>query len=338
MAELPVPVPAVEHAAPLAGGLDRLLRQGGQPFVVRALAADWPLVKAGLESAHSARAYLVDHARDRDFPVSMAEPDAAGRLFYSDDMQVNFREGTGRLERIFAGFDAAEGSDRVPTVYLGSLDVDHYFLGLREANRVDLGERDPVVKIWIGNATRIAAHSDTPDNLAVCAVGRRRFTLFPPDQFTNLYLGPLDNTPAGRAVSMVDHDNPDPDRHPGYAAALAVAQVAELEPGDAVHIPSGWYHRVEALDPFNVLVNYWWRESPRWMGEPGDAMLHALLSIRDLPEDQRAVWRAMFDHYVFSGGERAAEHLPEAARGVLAPLRADTAGRLRSFLLRSLSR
>ena len=24
-------------------------------------------------------------------------------------------------------------------------------------------------------------------------------------------------------------------------------------------IPMDWYHHVEALDPLNMLVNYWWR-------------------------------------------------------------------------------
>ena len=60
--------------------------------------------------------------------------------------------------------------------------------------------------------------------------------------------------------------------------------------------------------------------------------------IRDLPDDEKAHWRAMFDHYVFANGPDVTDHIPEAARGVLAPLTTDTAGRLRAFLLRALSR
>jgi hypothetical protein len=201
-----------------------------------------------------------------------------------------------------------------------------------------MSPRDALASIWIGTPTRIAAHNDFPDNLACCAAGRRRFTLFPPDQFGNLYLGPIDHTPAGRAVSMVDFAAPDLAAYPNFAEALAHAQIADLEPGDALFIPSLWYHHVEASAPFNVLVNYWWRDTPRFLGQPQNALNHAILAIRDLPEAQRDVWRAMFEHYVFSGGDAAAAHVPVQGRGVLARFDAETAGRMHAFLLRSLSR
>ena len=232
--------------------------------------------------------------------------------------------------------DQMESRPDAPPIYLASIDVKGFFQGLHEANHVDLGTRQPLASIWIGTRTRVAAHNDTPANFACVAAGRRRFTLFPRDQFRNLYLGPVDNTPAGRAVSMVDFHAPDLDRFPRFAEALAHAQVAELAAGDALYIPSMWWHHVEGLDPFNILVNYWWRETPRWLGNPQDALNHAMMAIRDLPPADRNHWRAVFDHYVFGDATAAGAHIPEAGRGVLAPMTSESAARMRAFLLRQL--
>jgi hypothetical protein len=341
MAEADVVLAALPRVAELAlerAALDEQLRTANAPFVVRGLAADWPLVQAGLTGPEAVRDYLVSHARDRTFPVSMGMPGAGERLFYDAAMDVNFRMAQGPLDKILDGIIANAGKRDAPVIYLSSIDIEAYFTGLAEANPMPLGTRQPITSIWIGNRTRIAAHNDVPDNLAVCAVGKRRFVLFPPGQMANLYPGPLDNTPAGRPVSMVDLRTPDLDRYPRFAEALKHALIADLEPGDALHIPSLWWHHVEGLSAFNVLVNYWWRDVSAFMGHPEDALYHAMLAIRDLPDEARARWREQFEHYVFSGGAAAAEHLPEAARGILAPLSSETAGQIKAKLLRGLSR
>ena len=190
----------------------------------------------------------------------------------------------------------------------------------------------------IGNRTRIAAHYDIPDNVACVAVGRRRFTLFPPDQLRNLYIGPIDVTPAGQSISLVDFHDPDFERFPGFRDALEHAQVAELEPGDAIFIPGMWWHHVEGLDDLNVLVNYWWRDVPAFLGNPLDALNHALLSIRDLPREQRDIWRDVFEHYVFGDENEAVSHIPPNARGVLSAVTDESARRLRALLIRNLNR
>lgn len=330
------PVPEVMVAD--AAELDRMLRAADRPFVVRGLAAHWPLVQAGRRSAEAARAYLLDHHRDRPFTVSVGVPGSGGRLFYDDAMAMNFRMMEAGLPEIFARIAEFSGKPEAPSIYLASIDMQQYFDGLHEANHIDLGPRELLASIWIGTRSRIAAHNDVPHNLAVCAVGRRRFTLFPREQFRNLYLGPVDNTPAGRAVSMIDFHAPDFDRHPRFAEALKTAQVADLAAGDAVFIPALWWHHVEGTEDFNVLVNYWWRDAPRWMGQPQEALNHAMMTIRDLPADQKAHWREMFDHYVFANDESVVAHIPEGGRGILGPMTPDLAGRIRAFLLRALSR
>lgn len=318
--------------------LDGALKGAREPFVIRGLARHWPLVLAAEQGAGAARDYLLRFARARPFAFSAAGPEARGRLHYGDDLAVNFHTASAPLEQIFAAMERAEKAAPGGTLYLGSIDIAAHFDGLDTENNLMLGDRDPLASIWIGTAAQIAAHNDFPDNLAVCAAGRRRFTLFPPEQFANLYLGPLDNTPAGRAVTMVDFDAPNWARFPRFAEAVRAGWTVELNAGDAIFIPSSWWHQVEGLAPFNILINYWWRDTPAWLGQPQDALNHAILAIRDLPEHEKNIWKQMFDHYVFDESGKAAEHLPEEKGGILDRLTAETAGRLRGFLLRALSR
>ena len=116
------------------------------------------------------------------------------------------------------------------------------------------------------------------------------------------------------------------------------AQVAELEPGDAIFIPSMWWHHIESLDSFNVLLNYWWRQSPAHMDSPMNALMLAIMSVRDLPEEQRKRGRTCFRHYVFEADGSTASHIPESARRVLAPLDDAAARELRARLIQKLNR
>jgi hypothetical protein len=221
---------------------------------------------------------------------------------------------------------------------VGSTPVDKCLPGFRDENDIEFGDIDPLASIWIGNRTRIAAHFDVPDNLACCAAGRRRFILFPPAEIKNLYVGPLDHNPGGQTISMVDFSQPDHDKHPRFQDALRNAQVAELEPGDAIFIPSMWWHHVEGLDGFNVLINYWWRQSPPFMDSPANVLEHALLSLRDLPREQREAWHEIFKFYIFEYDEESVGHIPDDRLGVLAPIDDAIARRLRARVLKKLNR
>ena len=195
-----------------------------------------------------------------------------------------------------------------------------------------------LVSIWIGNRSRVAAHFDFPDNLACCVAGSRRFTLFPPDALPNLYVGPLDLTPAGQQISLVDFAAPDFDAHPKFATALQSAQVAELAAGDALFIPGMWWHHVEALDTLNVLVNYWMTRTPDFLGSPADALTHAIMAIKNLSAEQRQAWLEQFNYYVFDDEPNRFDHIPETAKGRLGDVNERTARGLRAELLNRLNR
>jgi hypothetical protein len=316
-----------------------------RPTIFRGMARDWPLVRKGLDSPGALIADLKTRDSGRPVVGFTGPPEIEGRFFYEDEdlTRLNFRAEQVRLEafldRIAEGLEDPAG----PSLYIGSTDIDTYLPGLRAENdlRLDpeaLGGAEPTVSIWIGNRTVAAAHYDMSNNIACCVAGRRRFTLFPPDQVANLYPGPLEPTPGGQVVSLVDIRAPDFERFPRFQEAQAAAQTAELEPGDVLVYPALWWHQVEALEAFNVLVNYWWNPSPGFIDTPQTTLLHGLLSLRDRPEHEKQAWKAIFDFYVFGPADGASAHLPQAARGPLAPLDDRAARRLRAQLLNRLNR
>jgi hypothetical protein len=320
--------------------LDELLA-AEEPVVLRGLVRDWELTQAGRVSVADAMACLRGFDNHRPIQYSYGPPDIAGRVFYTDDFSaINCEVRRGTLDELLDALAAHLDDPRPPTWYMASASVDALLPGFRDVDDLEFTASgiDAPPRIWIGNRTIASAHYDAMNNIACCAVGRRRFTLFPPEQIANLYPGPLEPTPGGQAVSVVDFSAPDFARHPRFRDALAAAQGAVLEPGDAVFMPSLWWHHVEGLDAFNVLVNYWWSSAPATVPAPMHALYHALWSIRDRPEREKRAWRAIFDYYVFGPAAHAGEHLPEAARDVLGPLDETRARQLRAMLINRLNR
>ena len=146
----------------------------------------------------------------------------------------------------------------------------------------------------------------------------------------------MELNPAGRPVSFVSVTTPDFQRYPRYARALEASKDAHLEAGDAIYIPSMWWHSVESLAPFNMLVNYWWESAAMTSARAEAALIHALLAIRPLAQHQRHAWRAVFDHLVFctDGDPRHTSH--RRSRGMLGDLTPDLRDRMRNLIRRSL--
>ena len=336
-------VRTITGIAPDAIPFDELMA-GQDPVLMKGVVRDWPLVQAGLQSPKAAADYLKAFYQGRPVTLFVAPPELNGRFFYNDDV-TGFNYEAGRtslgdtLDNILAQMDKPDA----PSFYIGSTDLDLFLPGLRGDNDLVLNHpmfaaNPPLVSIWIGNRTTATAHYDMSHNMACVMVGHRRFTLFPPDQVANLYPGPLEPTPGGQVISMVDFRNPDLERFPRFKEAQQAGQVAEMEPGDVLFYPALWWHHVEALDGFNAMINYWWNTSPTFMDTPQTTLLHAMLSLRDRPQAEKDAWRQLFDYYIFGPAERPAEHLPEHARGNLGPLDDTKARRLRALLLGKINR
>ena len=329
----------LEAQRPGAPPLEMLLA-GGEPVVLRGLVRDWDLVRAAAEGPRRAMEHLLGFYDGRPLVYTYGDPSTRGRPFYREGYaELDCEPRRGRLDEVLAEIAAHLQTPEPPTWYVASIPVDAALPGFRAGNDLDFAETGGVPPtIWIGNRVTASCHYDAPRNIACCAVGRRRFTVFPPAQIGNLYPGPLDPTPGGQAVSLVDFDAPDFDRFPRFRDALRAGLTTVLEPGDAIYIPSMWWHHVEGLESFNVLVNYWWGSMPAHVPTPMHALYHAMWTIRDRPEEEKRAWREVFEYYVFGPAGRAGAHLPDAARGILAPLDEDRSRQLRAMLIGKLNR
>ena len=290
----------------------------GRPVVFRGAVAHWPLVRQAKLSAHAAGACLKGLDNGRPTQVWLGDPAIKGEFFYGNTLnELNFRKIQAPLSATIDHLLDLESHEDPQAVFIQSLGIADHLPGFLRDH--DLGLLPPTVmpRIWIGNRLRVQTHYDPVDNIACLAAGRRRFTLFAPDQLPNLYIGPLYKTIAGAPISMASLENPDFDRFPRLRQAMDNAWIADLEPGDAIYIPYFWWHHVQSQTPFNILVNYWWDRAPTDHAEANDAFMHALLTLKQLPPEKRDIWKTMFEHYVFEGFGDPAAHLPEADKGVL---------------------
>ncbi len=315
-----------------------------QPAILKGVAKDWPLVEAGRRSSEEAMAYIERFEAGRQYIMYAVPAEFKGRIFYNEGLTApNYKAEKVSFSEFLGAIKAHISAPDPDAHYIGSRDADTYFPGLRQENDLKLDHPmfehgNLLVSVWTGSKTRIAAHYDASNNLACCMVGRRRFTLFPPEAISGLYPGPLEPTPGGQVLSMVDQHEPDLERFPHFEEVMAKAQIAELEPGDVLYFPALWWHQVEALDPFNIMMNYWWNDVPAHIDDPRAALLHGMLAIRDRPEQERKAWQQIFNYYVFGDAENVRAHLPAHTHGPLGEMDALTARRLRAYILQLLNR
>lgn len=333
MSELPQPKPIREYHAVDRRVFEDEIRPAGQPAVLRGIGANWPAVQAAKESVEKGVDYILSFAIPDAVPALVGPPEIDGHFFYNADYTgMNFDRASVPLRVFFGRLLREREAERPYSLAVQSQIIPEALPGFVEANDTGLLDRSIQPRIWTGNRIQVAPHFDLMENIGVVVLGRRRFTLFPPEQLPNLYVGPIEVTPAGTPVSMVDPAKPDLDRFPLYAEAAKHAQSAVLEPGDGIYIPYHWWHGVDSLERVNAFVNYWWNSAPEGAGRPYDALMAALLAFRGMREDQRQVWRMVFDNFVFEQNGNPVAHMPEHAQGVLGEVTLEKRNRMRATL------
>lgn len=316
-----------------------------EPVVLKQLVGDWPMVQAGQISDQESVNFLKSFYNGAPTIVCKIPVENKGRMFYNKNCtQLDYESFKGRIDETLDAI--LEGVNKIdaPAYYIASNIIDTHLPGFSDKNAIEIPREKHIdameerVSIWIGGATTATCHFDALDNIACCVAGKRRFTIFPPDQISNLYPGPLEPTPGGQVISLVDFKNPDFQKFPRFKDALSTAQVADLEPGDALYIPSMWWHHVESLEPYNILVNYWWDDAPSFLTSGMNALHMAMLGIRDKSAHEREAWKHIFNHYIFDGPEKSNAFIPLEARGFLHTLDRLGARKLRALLINKLNR
>jgi Cupin-like domain len=312
------------------------------PAVLRGLVRGWRAVREFSNSPASLVRYLKELDSGAPVDALMTAPEIGGEIAYNAAMNgFNFLRNRLPLSEIAAQVVRYAQFPNPPAVAAQSALIRDCLPAFAAENSLTMFDATILPRIWLGNRITTPTHVDEWNNVACVVAGSRRFTLFPPEQVANLYIGPLDFAPTGAAMSMVSLRDPDFTRYPKFRTAMAAAQVAVLQAGDGIFIPPLWWHHVESLEPFNVLVNYWWHDP---MGADAnadsafDALLHGILSIRALPPESRAAWRAFFEQYVFGAHADSIEHIPIGRRGILADLSQEQVTALRAHLAKKLAR
>lgn len=304
-----------------------------QPAIIRSIVSDWPTVQVAKQSPKAVVEYLKPFDKNVVISALVGNPDINGRFFYSDDLtDINFQRAditlTIGLERLLA----IQDQPNPHAIALQAIQLKQVMPDYKALHPQPILDSNAEPTMWIGNQATVAPHYDIHDNLACVVAGKRTFTLFPPEQINNLYPGPTLSAPAGVPISMVDIKNPDFTRYPRYTEALNAGFQATLEPGDAVFIPALWWHGVESLDTFNILVNYWWGGNNQNNLSPNDSLLHSMMSIANLDQTKRQAWQHFFNYYVFRTDGDPSKHLPQDLNDVVTELNPQQASMIRNFL------
>jgi hypothetical protein len=332
--------PIAEHEPMDRERFEREIVPKGEPAVFRGLVADWPPVRAAKDGPKELAGMLRFAATDEPFQAWVAPPEIEGAFNYNADFDgFNFDRRLTTVDQLLDLLLGQRGAEKSHSMYAGGIPIRTHLPSLIPNIPVPMLDmaRATIISLWLGNRTHTATHWDQSSNLACVVAGRRRFTLFPPEQLKNLYVGPLEFTLAGQPISTVDIDAPDFGKHPRFEEALKTAATAELGPGDAIYIPAVWWHDVRSLEDFGCLINFWWHESKPPQLSPLEALYHSVIALKNLPPNELTAWRAHFDHYVFGDNGDPVEHLPEQARGILGRPTPELVERVKKLLIKALS-
>ncbi|WP_338847768.1 cupin-like domain-containing protein [Massilia sp. W12] len=295
----PCPFPEYSQDFPTASQL----QSAAQPVILRGVVAHWPGVSKALQGPQALLEWLAAQDAGQSVEAILLRPEENGRVFYNAQMDgFNFFRKPLTVSAALEQLARYSHFANPPSMAIQSAPLADCLPGVLASHRMPLLDEAVAPRIWIGNRILTPAHFDESCNIACVMAGRRRFTLLPPEQVGNLYIGPLDFAPTPTPISLADLRRPDLLRMPRLQQALEAAHTVELAPGDALYIPPLWWHQVESLADLNVLVNYWWPAHQQQEGQHAaiSCLLHCLRHMGHLSAAEKQGWQALFGHYLFN--------------------------------------
>ena len=263
------------HVSPITevDGADRaLLKQlvaDHRPFVAKGLVTSWPLFQqlertsSGPDRIELFKALL----GDADIRFTYLPAEQKGDIGIGPDLKPNFQMDS-MTSSAGEFLNLVERLVRQPTgecAYAAALPLGELPLVSSQLGSLDgyAGDEPRQNNLWIGSGDHVVdLHFDLMRNLISMVDGRKRITLFPPEALPFIYPAPLHRPVAGVTRSLVKLLDLDETKYPRFRSALALSQVAIVEPGDTLYIPPLWWHHVESYG-FNVMINAWYEDLPR---------------------------------------------------------------------------
>ncbi|MCL4119280.1 UNVERIFIED_CONTAM: hypothetical protein GTU68_034441 [Idotea baltica] len=225
--------------------------KGQRPLKISGLAESWPAISKWDFN------YLRRVAGARTVPVEVG-------LRYSDS---NWSQTLMTLDHYFSAYlGSAEGTppasgrqraylaqhqlcDQIPEL-LSDIMVPDY---------CRMGERDPVVNVWVGpEGTVTPLHHDPDHNILVQVHGYKTLLIFPESDSKSLYAFEDDLLSNTSRVNLEEEVKLKNMFETWPLLKEVQGHYVTLGPGDAVYLPPKWWHYVRSLSN-SISVSFWWR-------------------------------------------------------------------------------
>lgn len=261
-----------------------------KPVLISGLTKNWPAYEKWTLS------YIQERAGDQIVPLYNNEPAKGSESVYAPKKEMKLSEYIEILKtqptdlRIFF----YEILKKMPELLN---DFEYPDIGLKFFKKL------PAL-FFGGGESKVFMHYDIdlPDSMHFHFDGHKRVTLFSPEQTKFLYRVPF----AIHNLESIDMDNPDFDTFPALQYVKGIQ--ANMQHGDALYMPSGYWHYIKYLDGgFSMTLRALPRNPKRFLN-----MLSNVLIMRNFDNFTRKYWGQKWldykDEWAIKRTERNLKH------------------------------